>query len=75
VLAITCQCRRVVHFRRAALHHLRVPVETPIADIVPHLKCKNCGAREGFAVTIEESRDGSVHSERRPPRMVIAKPD
>ena len=58
VLAIRCTCRRIVQFGQNALHHLGVPVETPIADIVPRLRCDNCGARTGFAVTIEAARNG-----------------
>ena len=75
VLAIRCQCRRIVQFGRNALHQLGVPVETPIADIVPRLRCDNCGARTGFAVTIEATRDSSIHVDRKPPRVVIADPE
>jgi hypothetical protein len=52
-LAIRCTCGRAVHFGRGALLQLRGGPETPIADIVPRLRCENCGARDGFRVTIE----------------------
>jgi hypothetical protein len=55
VLSIRCTCGRVVQFGPNAIQHLGAPPETPIADIVPRLKCENCGARDGFAVTLENA--------------------
>jgi len=37
VLTMRCTCHRIVQFRRNALKQLGVPLETPIADIVPRL--------------------------------------
>jgi hypothetical protein len=52
---------------------LRVSADTPIAAILPRLRCSNCGARDGFRVTIERiATDRSRLAGEIPPIAVIA---
>jgi hypothetical protein len=76
MLRIECHCRRIVVFNSRRIGQLGVPAETAIADIVPRLRCENCGAREGFRVTIEYDAAGrSRLVEPLPPRAIIAEPE
>jgi hypothetical protein len=47
-----------------------------MSDIIARLRCDDCGARDGFRVTVKRDRtDQSNLTGRPPPRTVIAEPD
>jgi hypothetical protein len=56
---VSCrQCGHLTEFVERALERLyKVPPETLLVDLPKRLRCKRCGARDGFRVTLFDERE------------------
>ena len=63
IVVAGCQCGRIVEFRQGVLQRLhRVPSTTLVWDLQFRLRCRQCGRRDGFSISIIDERDRGDNS-------------
>ena len=74
VIIARCECGRIVEFRQGVLQRLhRVPSTTLVFDLQFKLRCKQCGRRDGFAISIMDERCRGDSSKVKGERVIVGR--
>ena len=71
---VTCHCGWIAEYANGMVQReYRVPSDTLVYDLQYRLRCKHCGAREGFKIAIQD-RSFVGTSSHLPPQRVVVEP-
>lgn len=74
IIVARCECGRIVEFRHGTFQRLRrVSSTTLVWDLQFRLRCKRCGRREGFTISIADERGRGDGTMAKTERVIVGK--
>jgi hypothetical protein len=75
-IVVRCQCGRIVEFLPGflPLHH-QIPSTTLVYDLQYRFKCRRCGRRSGFKISLRDERDRSHVVKGKIERVIVGGSD